>query len=154
MPKRTISANRFATLVRPLLGLRVSRAWRGHGSVVFLELGKLRKVLSGRNPKGDATIMIEWSWRIETAGGIRSGSWSSERRLSNGISDLQGRRVVAVTVAGRLPEVEVELTGGRWLRSFMTDQGQPAWAVFLTDGTWLCVERSHVVHDHRGRASG
>lgn len=93
--------------------------------------------------------MLEWSWRIESARRILAGSWSLDRKLNNAVAALKGRRVAAVTIEGRLPELNIALTGGRWLRSFMTAEGQPEWAVFLHDGTWMCVEQGRVFHDQR-----
>src|SRR5438876_8451243 len=117
--------------------MRVSHAWRGYGSALFRELGALRPVrpprhakgrATPRHPKGEATAMIEWSWRIEGARSLEFGSWSSERRINAGI-----RRLADITVAGRLPELVLALTGGRWVHSFMTADGQPEWVVFLRD---------------------
>ena len=101
--------------------MRVSHAWRGYGSALFLELGALRPVRPRRHgkgragprpPKGEATVMIEWSWRIERPRSIESGSWSSERRINGGIKRLTGSRISGITIAGRLPELVLALTGG------------------------------------------
>jgi hypothetical protein len=91
--------------------------------------------------------MIEWSWRIEGARSVEFGSWSSERRINAGIKRLTGSKISDITVAGRLPELVLVLTGGRWVHSFMTADGQPEWAVFLRDGSWLAVKEGHLIHD-------
>ncbi len=91
--------------------------------------------------------MLEWSWRVESRRAVRFGSWSGDRKVSNGLASLTGRSIIELGVEGRLPELNVALTGGVWLHSFMTAEGQPAWTVFLPDGSWLCVERGVLVHD-------
>jgi hypothetical protein len=57
-------------------GMPVSHFWRGYGSALFLEFGllsaqldkdgspRLRRDGTSRNPLGEVTLMIEWSWRI------------------------------------------------------------------------------------------
>ncbi|MFB0493743.1 hypothetical protein ABIE45_006399 [Methylobacterium sp. OAE515] len=50
-------------------GLTIAHVWRGHGSVLFIELGALTPT-TRRNgypgePRGEIGLMVEWSWRIE-----------------------------------------------------------------------------------------
>ncbi len=145
----------FNALVATIVGLPVARAWRGHGSAVFLELGKLRAGTQrvserARGPAGqfgEATIMIEWSWRVERRRSIQFGSFSSETRIDSGIASLVGPTVVAVSVVGRLPELVLSLSDGRWVHSFMTAGGQPVWTIFLPDASWLCVAHGHITHE-------
>jgi len=93
--------------------------------------------------------MIQWSWRIEKVRSIQLGSWSSERKINAGIRALKGLKVVEVTVEGRLPELELHLNSGLWIHSFATVEGQPEWALFLRDGSWITVERGRLVHDRQ-----
>ena len=150
-----ITLAEFAELTGSLLGLRVSRPWRGHGSAVFLELGPLRRDSDLKGHRGIATIMIEWSWRVERARSIAVGSWSTDRRIDAGVRGLAGLRTTVVTAEGHLPELAVGLSNRTTLRSFMTAEGQPAWTVFLPDGSWITVERGVLVHDsgNAGRAA-
>jgi hypothetical protein len=136
--------------------MKVSSVWRGHGSAVFLELGALRKrhfrrpgeeSTRLRKDKGEATVMVEWSWRIERARSIAVGSWSTERRINSGIKALLGARVVGISLEGRLPELVISFTGARWLQSFMTAEGQPQWAVKLPDFTWLRVRKGRLARE-------
>jgi hypothetical protein len=57
-----------------------------------------------------------------------------------------------VGVTGRLPELVLGLSDGRWIHSFMTADGQPAWTVFLPGGGWLTVERGGIVHETQNRS--
>ena len=98
--------------------------------------------------------MIEWSWRVERARSIEAGSWSTDRRIDGAVSRLRGPRVTELAVTGRLPELVVGLSDGRWVHSFMTAEGQPEWALFLPDGSWLTVERGRLVHDVQNQRPG
>ena len=158
--QRPISTSEFDELARVAIGLPLSHTWRGHGSAIFAELGRLRrperhppgsKLPAFRHPRGEVGVMIEWSWRVERARSIQFGSWSTEARITSGVAGLAGERVTTIGVDGRLPELVIGLTDGRWLRSFMTSHGQPRWAVFLPDGSWLTVERGRIIHDTQNR---
>lgn len=74
--------------------------------------------------------MIEWSWRIEVEDAILCGSWSDEEGWEEVFKSLIGREVQDVSIYGRLPELSITLTGGLYVASFMTAEGQPEWAIF------------------------
>ena len=63
-------------------GLTIAHVWRGHGSALFIELGALtpttRRDGSPGEPRGEISLMVEWSWRIEDGQSIAYGSWSDE----------------------------------------------------------------------------
>ena len=150
-----VSNEEFKSLVTDLIGMPLTRPWRGYGSAVFLELGRLRRrsyvTRSGHSLKGRATVMVEWSWRVEGPRSVMFGSWSGERKMKNGIASLKGTKVQAITLEGSLPELRIALDDGRALQSFTTVEGQPEWALFLKDGSWLSVARGVVI---RHRAAG
>lgn len=148
--KRRISVSDFERLTLPLLGLPISRAWRGHGSAIFFELGRLTHRYKSGRPKADAGMMIEWSWRIEQRSSIQFGSWSTDRKINLGMERLQKRRVEEISLAGRLPEISIRLSGSLWIHSFMTAEGQPDWGIFLPDNSWLTVRRGVVVQERAG----
>lgn len=129
-----------------LIGLPVSHFWRGYGSAIFLEFGHLtpRTRQSGKpsNPQGELSLMIQWSWRIENATTILCGSWSEEPRWEPTFDLLRNKRVVELSVVGRLPEIVVGLSEGLWVSSFMTAEGDPQWSLFDRRSStvrWLCV---------------
>jgi hypothetical protein len=142
---RRISESQFTALVKPMIGLPVSRAWRGHGSACFLEIGELHdlQLLDGEvSAQGEFGVMIEWSWRIESSRSIVCGSWSTEQKINKGIKDLADSFVEEILISNRLPEIAVRLSSKRWLQSFCTTSGQPRWAIFLRhfDNTvWITV---------------
>lgn len=115
-------------------GMTVSHVWRGHGSALFLELGKLtphdRRDGSPGAPMGELGVMIEGSWRIEDARTILCGSWSDEDLWSMTLDQIVGREVIDIATFGRLPEITVSLSGERHVASLMTAEGDPGWALF------------------------
>lgn len=142
-----MSQEDFRAFVSPLIGLPLNHIWRGHGSALFLEFGALSPVHkrdgSVGNSQGLWSLMIEWSWRIEDAASIRCGSWSDETLWEPTFSTLLGREVLHVRTFGRLPEIDVGLSNGMSVLSFMTAEGSPDWTLFdrrKTQARWLSVE--------------
>ena len=142
---------RSALISKPL-----SAVWRGHGSAIFLEFGRLsprvRRDGSAGNSRGEFTVMIEWSWRIESEDAILCGSWSDEEDWEKVFKSLIGRKVQDASIYGRLPELSIALEGGFYVASFMTAEGQPAWTVF--DGPneqrksgWIAVCNGKICED-------
>ena len=130
-----------------LVGKAVSHVWRGHGSAIFLEFGKLtpstRQDKTPGQPIGELSLMIEWSWRIERPKSILGGSWSSEGRWPGMFEKLKGATVSEVQFYGQLPEICISLSSGLRVASFMTAEGQPEWALIsrLPKIGSLCVKR-------------
>jgi hypothetical protein len=126
----------FEDFAIPLIGLPVSRSWRGYGSAIFLEFGRLsppswlRRDGSPGEPEGEMGLMIEWSWRFEGRRSILCGSWSDEERWPRALACLTWASVAGASLFGRLPEIDVALTGGLHVVSLMTAQGDPAWTLF------------------------
>jgi hypothetical protein len=143
---RPISRTECHRLFEPIMGMPVSLGWRGYGSAIFLELGRLSVDTDPprNHPKGEATIMVQWSWRVEGPRSIAFGSWSTDRRMDFAIPRLAGRMVTGIEVWGRLPELSVELSGGLRLVSFMTESSQPAWSVFVAPHDWVYVDRGRL----------
>ena len=145
-----ISPADFEELASQLVGLDVSQSRRGAGSAVLLDLGRLTDVpllKGGVGREGQATVMIDWSWRVEGPRSVRFGSWSGDTKISNGIASLAGSTVTAIAVEGRLPELMVEFDKRLRIRSFTTVEGQPEWTLFLLDGSWLRVARGGVIRE-------
>lgn len=115
-------------------GLGVAHVWRGHGSALFIELGVLtpttRRDGSPGEPEGAIGLMIECSWRIEKGLSIACGSWSDEDLWTPAFARLVGREVEDLATFGGLPEVMLSLAGDLRVASFMTAEGNPAWALF------------------------
>jgi hypothetical protein len=123
----------FDLFAKPLIGLPVSRVWQGYGSAIFVEFGKLHSTVkrSGQpgSPRGEWSLFIEWSWRIEGKRRIWCGSWDDGERWPRAFTRLQNGAVATVRLSGRLPEVDLALTNGLRLLSMMTANGDPAWVL-------------------------
>lgn len=74
--------------------------------------------------------MLEWSWRIESQTSILGGSWSDEEGWEALFNSLTGRTVRDISMFGRLPELSLALSNEKYVVSFMTTEGQPAWSIF------------------------
>lgn len=136
MQMKTVSGNApadFAFFTLPLIGLPVSRIWQGYGSAIFLEFGRVqprrRRDGSPGYPRGEWTLMIQWSWRIEGKRRIWCGSWSDGVRWPRAFARMEGAKVESVSLYGRLPEIDLNLSNGLHLLSMMTSEGDPDWVL-------------------------
>jgi hypothetical protein len=153
--------NIFDTFASPLIGLPVRHIWQGYGSAIFLEFGELRPRLeqdgSASQSEGQMGLMIERSWRIEDRTSIRCGSWSDEALWPDVFALLLGSEVRYVKTFGRLPEIEIGLSNGMHILSFMTAEGLPMWTLFdrrSPDERWLSFEQEGFTVDGRSRPTG
>jgi len=124
----------FISFTSSLIGLPVSHIWRGIGSAIFLEFGELRsngirRDGSERNPSGQWTLAVEWSWRIEGKRLIWCGSWSDQKLWPRTFACLLGANVKGLSLYGRLPEISLHLSNGLHLLSMMTAEGDPEWGL-------------------------
>jgi hypothetical protein len=147
--KRVLNRDELQTLLLPLLDLPVSRPWRGYGSFVSLQLGELRQEPLGKTGKfgsfGEASVFIEWDWRIEDNSGIVCGTSDSIPKTETCVAALLGVRVTDLTVEGILPELTVSFSNGQRLRSMAMVSGDPQWHIKLLDSTYVCCEASRLV---------
>lgn len=135
-----------------LVGLPVSHVWRGHGTALFLELGKLtprtKRDGSAGNPQGQYSIMIEWSWRIEDATSILCGSDNDDDEWSASFSRLLGSNLEDISLFGRLPELQISLSGEIYVASFNTLDGEPGWTIFDNAAErWIRVEKAAIMEE-------
>src|SRR5580658_5239619 len=125
--------NEYATFSAPVIGLPISRVWQGYGSAIFFEFGRIQpsRRLDGSpgSPRGEWTLMIEWSWRIEGKRRIWCGSWSDGERWPRAFARLQNQAVSSISLIGRLPEIDLTLANGLHVVSMMTAEGNPAWSL-------------------------
>jgi hypothetical protein len=123
------AAASFEALAARLSGQPISYVWQGHGSAIFMEFGELtpmtRRDGSPSPPRGEVTLGVEWSWRIEDDTEILCGSWSEEAIWEENLDRLRGARVERLTLFGRLSEVELATESGVRFLSFSTRDGQP-----------------------------
>ena len=145
MANRLLSPEDIDSRLSRCVGKRVASIWKGHGTAIFLELGRLHRTAPVRGEKmrsrGDVTLTIEWSWRIEGPRSIVVGSFDSPRKIESKIRCLEAMRIETISITGRLPELYVAFSDNRWLHSFATEAGQPEWALLFRGDGALFVER-------------
>jgi hypothetical protein len=93
------------------------------------------------------SLMIQWSWRIEGRRSILCGSWSDEEKWPKAFGLVRNTTVTSATLFGRLPEIELCLSNGVHVLSFMMAEGNPQWVLFDRRGDvtrWLVVRRGHL----------
>jgi len=147
-------ADEFESLTRSFIGLDITLPWRGYGSAFFMEVGPLTQVYERTgHKKAERGFDFGYSWRVEAQRSVLLGSFSSDQKISRGIATLKGLIILDVKVAGRLPELCVQLSSGRWIHSFATTEGQPEWTVFLDDESWLTVKRGRIVREKKCRTT-
>jgi hypothetical protein len=121
----------FQTFAASLKGLPINHVWRGYGSALFIELGKLQPVAkrdgSPGHPEGEVSLGVEWSWRIEDKTAILCGSWSEEDLWEPAFNMLRNAHIARCELFGALPEVTITTDGGIRFVSFSTTDGQPQW---------------------------
>ena len=125
-----ISKEEAIAFTLPFTGKAVTRVWQGNGSAIFLEIGELT------DNKGELTVMIEWSWRVEKGQEIEFGSWSDDSKFPDLLETLRGLTLESISFQSRLPEVVLELSSDTWVCSFSTVEGDPEWAL-ITKGKTL-----------------
>jgi hypothetical protein len=137
-----LSEQEFRDCVLPLHGLEVSLAWKGYGSAVFLELGRLSAPKNDRasHERGEACLSVAWDWRVENASSILFGSSNTRPEIEVGIRELQGSRTDNIVAVGAVPELAVTFSNGKCLRSMAMTSGNPQWGIKLPSGSWLSTE--------------
>lgn len=125
------SAKEFDAFAATLASLSITHVWRGYGSAIFIEIGKLsprsRRDGSPGNPEGEVSLGVEWSWRIEDRASIVCGSWSEEERWEPALDLLRNAQIARCDLFGAIPEVVIVTEAGIRFLSFSTTDGQPQW---------------------------
>jgi len=135
MAETKLNALELKRLTVTLIGMEVSRAWKGMGSTIFLELGELTERVSRRGKSslfGEAHISIDWDWRVEQDGIVRFGSSLHGSEIERGLRTLCGAKVLSVSIVGQIPEIVVEFSTGHTLRSMVMANGWPEWGMGIS----------------------
>ena len=144
----------MAPVRKALIGLPVSHLWRGYGSAIFLEFGcltpRIRPDGSPGHLRGEWSMMIEWNWRFERPRSILGGAWSDPRRWPGFFRAVLDCTVTDLQTVGTLPEIELSLSNGMRVCTFMNDAGQPAWSFIdcrASPPECWSVARGRIVHE-------
>jgi hypothetical protein len=147
----SVSGDGFDALIRPLIGLRVALARQAYGSVLMVELGRLAPGAGPRwHLRGEASLVLEWSWRFETDSGVAFGSSSTAPFVYAQLAELRGQRVAGIHLEGRFPELILELSGGLRAHSLACVEGDPGWWLWLPDRSSLHWEDGAIRHQRPG----
>jgi hypothetical protein len=127
----------FHQIAHALKGARISHVWRGYGSALFVECGRLsesqvsRKDGSSGNPKGQWSIGLECDWRIEAESCVVCGSHDEKATWAKTLASLVDDDIASVEMFGDVAELRVTLHSGKKLLTFALDHSGPEWS--LTD---------------------
>lgn len=134
-----------------LIGAPLTHLWRGDGTAIFLEFGKLtrrrRDGSVGNNPFGELSVGLEFDWRIERERSILCGSTGNPELWDCCFSRMHGALATELSLTGIVSELCLELSTGHRVVTCSLYEDGPDWA--LTDrrgaqDTWLYFEHSHL----------
>ena len=152
--KTTITIAEFRQKVAALIGMPVSRPWKGYGSTIFLDLGLLSEALHGRSKEAEACISIDWDWRLEDDRKIICGSSDSGPKITACLAAIEGLTISAVALEGSPQELVVTFSGGARLRSMSMVSGHPQWMISLPGDYWMSCEEDSLVSSNGTDADG
>ncbi len=139
----------FEILTQPLIGLPVTFPWKGHGSTIFVELGKLESSKFG-GKQGESSISIDWDWRVENISSVLLGSSTSGPKIKLGIQKLLGCTVKKIWLSEPILELNVEFSNGLFLRSMIMRPSDPEWSIRLPSKQWLSPGKGSLYLDKEG----
>jgi hypothetical protein len=149
-----IESNNIDLYLQKCIGLPVSDVWRGIGSTIFIELGKLHKHSNGRkyNSKGvgDISLMFDCGWRLERKDSIVAGSDDQKLEIANQIKKLLGRSVKSISFSGRIPEITIEFGNSLCLQSFCCYRSDDWGIIFRNEGS-IGKKRGKVIYGRSSR---
>lgn len=92
MTKEPISIQKVKADLRQIVHKKISRAWKGYGSALFLELGDLHKELAWKKT-GEPTTSLTGEWTLSSEGAwklLRDGKevLHAEKASSSQIKDV------------------------------------------------------------------
>ncbi|MBS1561004.1 MAG: DUF3027 domain-containing protein [Bacteroidetes bacterium] len=117
--------------IRQHVGARIVRAWKGHGSALFLDL---------ENEPVTKSIFAGYYWRSEREGVIEAGWGDPNPAIVEFCKTLDGMTIAAITISDGVPELVVELADGRSIRTITHDE--PLWHVNVGPKLYVFVDES------------
>lgn len=142
-----ITVEEFSNLILPIIGMKVSLAWKGIGSAVFLELGALKLSDLGEkyHQKGEACIYLDFNWRLEKDKSIICGSSDSRPYINEQIKLLEDSFIETIELKGDIPELLIRYSNGMRNQTMQLMSGEPGWSVRLGNGDYLFFENGSLV---------
>ncbi|KQZ44951.1 hypothetical protein [Duganella sp. Root1480D1] len=146
MTRSSITLADANKLLRSIFDLPVSLPWKGHGSAIFLELGKLAPLSRSkqRRQNGEVTIYIGWEWRVEQGCRVLYGSSNSRPQIDDCLDGLLGATIKSIAIEGRVPELVIEFSNDQRLISAAMCTDISEWSVRLPGAAWIDCDRGTV----------
>ena len=128
----------FQYYIDDLVGLPVSLAWKGYGSQIYLEIGKLAPLNKKQNHRcGEACISIGWDWRVEKGSEILFGSSNSGPEINNRLKTLENAVIKSINITKIIPEIEVGFSNNLRLMSMLMLNDNPDWSIKTLTKEWV-----------------
>lgn len=140
-----ITTEELKKKIQDFNGMLVSLVWKGYGSSIFLELGTLKKENNFKNLLGEASICLEWDWRIENNGKILFGSSNNGTEIARGIKSLVGSNIEKIEIVGEIPELTIDFSNGYRIQTMAMVSGDPHWKFRQKNATYLSWENRNGV---------
>lgn len=136
-----ITIDEFNRLVKPIIGMPISLAWKGYGSALFLEIGQLHEIGDRRQnvPDGEISISPNFEWRIEQKNRVVCGSSSKLSFIEEKIKVLNGLEISEICVEDDTRELKIKLANGMIVRSVKLTKGDPEWTIRYFDANYISV---------------
>lgn len=128
--------------LRRLDGMYVSSLWKGHGSILFMELTD--RIPSSNDEKPDAHIFIGYDWRFEHGPSILCGSGDPPRNITAFADGFVGHVIASIRCVGDVGELVITLRDGGIVRTFQCNASSEAWHVVLPDRYSLSFEEGRI----------
>jgi len=110
MDKSILVNSEVNGFVLPIYDLTVSRAWRGHANIIFIELGELKE------NKGIYTLWVETSfWKLVELDSIFDGNEQSYKLIDTELSKLVGQKINKFKYSSESKTFEASFDGGKRL---------------------------------------
>lgn len=145
-----------ATLLSQVNGLPISHAWRGYGSALFLELGKLtqttqlRRDGSQRNPTGQVSVCLYEGWLISADQKPIYTAEVDESLSTDLLAFCVSRSVEKIEVATDRSELRMMLSGQMEIEACSRGDRSADWAIAFqctVPPQWLYLKQGEVRMD-------
>ncbi len=152
MARQPISFSAANKLILTLINLPVSLPWKGYGSAIFLELGKLAPLERPRQNHnyGEVSVFMEEGWRVEVVSEVLYSSSSDRASIASGVEKLRGITIAELRIDGSIPEFQIRFSSGCRLVSNMSEADAEWWIRFAPDRWLIWEDNSLNIGDGKG----
>ena len=120
-------------------GHLIRATWKGYGSTIFIESGRLKKEMGSNHHRGEYSFMIEPDWEMFNGKLVFVSSRSNYDRIHDILSAMLGKRIREVRIVGFYrPTLTIKLNNGFILKvKSNKSQDEASWSLKIPDGKWL-----------------